>query len=139
MYQVASLRLLSVRLDILAQPEGVVDGGVDVAAGDGVADTVEAEAAVRVAHRLLRPAGGERVVVDGAEVGAERPQIEVEVDERQSAVLHHELVALSRLHGVGITGTAPSLQPVCAGPGGPGSHSDGDRGSARTGKGWAGE
>src|SRR3546814_4153073 len=102
MFQVASLRLLSVRLDILAQPEGVVDGGVDVAAGDGVADTVEAEAAVRVAHRLLRPAGGERVVVDGAEVGAERLQIEVEVVERQSAVLDHELVDLARLHAVGI-------------------------------------
>src|SRR3546814_1269861 len=99
MFQVASLRLLSVRLDILAQPEGVVDGGVDVAAGDGVADTVEAEAAVRVAHRLLRPAGGERVVVDGAEVGAERLQIEVEVVERQSRSEEHtsELQSLMRI------------------------------------------
>src|SRR3546814_2128030 len=104
MFQVASLRLLSVRLDILAQPEGVVDGCVDVAAGDGVADTVEAEAAVRVAYRLLRPAGGERVVVDGAEVGAERPQIVVEVVERQSAVLDPEMVDLASIHAVGLVG-----------------------------------
>src|SRR3546814_16717359 len=90
MFQLYGLGMLSVRVDIFAQPEGVVDGGVDVAAGDVVADTVEAEAAVRVEHRLLRPAGGERVVVDGAEVGAERLQIEVEVVERQSAVLDHE-------------------------------------------------
>src|SRR3546814_3489468 len=96
MFQVASFRL-SVRLDILAQAQRVVDGGVDVTAGDHVADAVEAEAAVRVAALILRPAGDHRLVVDGSKILAQRLQFEVELVERQGAVLDHELVHLAGL------------------------------------------
>ena len=44
-------------LERLAEADGVVDGGVDVAAGDRVADAEQAIAAVRVGDQGLRLAG----------------------------------------------------------------------------------
>ena len=41
--------------DRVAQPVGVQDRGVDVAAGDGVTDPIELEAAVGVVPGRLRP------------------------------------------------------------------------------------
>src|SRR3712207_8459674 len=39
--------------DVLGQPERVEDGGVDVAAGDGIPDPEQHEAPVRIADHLL--------------------------------------------------------------------------------------
>ena len=58
--------------DGVAQSVGVEDGGVDIAAGHGVADAVDDEAAIRVVHRRLRSqrqevGGDDLAVVDRRE------------------------------------------------------------------------
>ena len=59
-------------LNVLHQAYRVVDGGVDVAARDGVADAEEAIAPLMVAHDRLRPVREQRVVVDFAEIASSR-------------------------------------------------------------------
>jgi hypothetical protein len=67
---------------------------MDVAAGDGVADAEELEAAVGVLDEGLGPPAEQGAVVDGAEVGGQRLELEVQVSRgrrgtpRRSTAVH---------------------------------------------------
>src|SRR5439155_12326814 len=63
----------------LAQPQRVVDRGVDVAGGDGVADTVEEVGAVGVGRQLGGVALDEAVEVDLAAVAPAGAQLVVDL------------------------------------------------------------
>src|SRR6185369_699578 len=58
--------------DPQAEPDAVIDGGVDVARGDGIADAQQHEAALRVALRKNVAAADEPLVVDRATVFRQR-------------------------------------------------------------------
>src|SRR5438034_11590575 len=78
--------------NILRQTQRVVDRGVDVARGDGVADAVERVAPGGIADDGLRTVGDEGGVIDLAAIARSRLQPEVELVERQGAVLDDDLV-----------------------------------------------
>src|SRR5437667_8360082 len=78
--------------DVLRQPQRVVDRGVNVARGDGVADAVERIEPCGIADDSLRTAGDEGGVIDLAAIARSRLQPEVELVERQGAVLDDDLV-----------------------------------------------
>src|SRR5262249_859750 len=109
-----------------AQPERVVDGGVDVARGDGVADAEELVDAVGIACDRLRPSRDERAVVDLALVAGAVLAGEVEVVERQGAVLDPHLVDEARLRAVAIVAAEYGCQPVALAPHGKQARVDGD-------------
>ena len=64
-------------------------GGARIARCDGVADAVEAERAVRIAHDPLLAHLDQRGLVDRPAVDRMGAQREVEVIERHGAVVHH--------------------------------------------------
>src|SRR5207248_11388380 len=78
------------RLEILAQAERVVDGGVDVARGDRIADAIGMELAWRIAARRLRPSGDQRLGVDFAATERFLPELDLEIgDWRRSRLGSH--------------------------------------------------
>src|SRR4051794_4777249 len=79
----------------LAQPHRVVDRGVDVAGGDGVADAVEEVGAVGVGRQLGGGALDEAVEVDLAAVAGAGAQLVVDLVGRQDPVLDDDVVDLA--------------------------------------------
>src|SRR6056297_2460595 len=63
--------------DAACQSQPIVDRGMGVARRNGIADPEEPKTALGVALDSLRPALDERVVIDCAEVGRERLEVEV--------------------------------------------------------------
>src|SRR4051812_9872953 len=74
------------------EAQRVVDGGVGVAGGDGVADAEESIITPGVAGDCLGAAVDEGLVVDLAEVDGAGAEFEVDIIERARAVVHHHLV-----------------------------------------------
>src|SRR5689334_20305079 len=79
-------------LKVLHQPQRVVDGGVDVAAGYGVADAEEGVAVAEAGEGWLGAGGGERVLVGEAVVERAGLQLVVELVGRDGAVLDDDVV-----------------------------------------------
>src|SRR5215831_7098544 len=79
-------------LEVLADPQGVVDGGVDVAAGERIAHAEEQKFARWVREHRLQAVMGEGVIVDLAAVAGAVLQVEIDPVARQGAVLGHHLV-----------------------------------------------
>ena len=78
--------------EVLTEPEGVVDRRVDVAAGDGVADAEQLEAARRVGVDLLRQPVDERVMIQLAEVDRRRHEVVVQPIVGENTVVAHDCV-----------------------------------------------
>src|SRR5215470_12913367 len=78
--------------EILREPQSLVDGRVDIARGDRVADPVKRIAAVRIPDEALSAIGDQSLVVDLAEVARARLEREIEILERQRAMLDHDLI-----------------------------------------------
>src|SRR5579883_3342764 len=81
-----------IRLQVLREPESVVNGGVDVARRLRVADPIEGVAAAGIPYQLLGPVGDERAMVDLAKISRARLELEIKIFEGQRAVLDHDLI-----------------------------------------------
>ncbi len=84
-------------LKIHGKPERLVNGSVNVARRDRVADAIKQIAALRVADDVLWAILDQGVVVDLAKVARTRLEREIELVERQRAVLDDDLVDLPLL------------------------------------------
>src|SRR5215813_814841 len=99
---------------------------MDVAGRDGVADAEEAEATVGIARDLLRLAGDQRVIVDFTAVARLRLQREVELVERQRAVLNHDLIHDAGLRALAVVASDHGGEAVAVAPHGEQAPVDGD-------------
>src|SRR5690348_8436396 len=75
-----------------AEAEGVEHRGVDVAAGDGIADPVQLEGAARLGIARLAPPGEKRIDVGDAVIGGAVAQRAVELVGWDRTVLDDQLV-----------------------------------------------
>src|SRR5438105_10413667 len=84
--QVGSTPRLPRRLEVLAQPERVVDRGVDVARGDRVADAEQAIAPVGISLHRLQPAVALCLVVDYPPTTRKQPDTEIRSHHQANSV-----------------------------------------------------
>src|SRR5579872_5308292 len=90
-----------------------------VAAADRVADAIEAKPRRVVDRRRLRLVGDERGIVDGAAIARPGLQREVEIGNRQRAMLAHDLVDPTLLLSERVLVAQQGHQLVAVAPDGP--------------------